>query len=311
LKEAAMLKSFCLTLMLLVALPTVAGDAAIYETVLTKRVDGEITIDTEGNVVAHAFKTEMEPEIRAFVENAVTTWKFHPYLVDGIAVRARSKMRVTVVARQDAGKFKVSIDNVNFSGDEKDAASADKKSPAADPADPRTGITMRVVRRPATIQYPKYVVNGMTVIALRLDRNGKVEDAIATQTTFFNAKGTAEDFDQARKSMEENAVKGIKRWTFAVTMPEGVEPRPEDLTGIITVNYVTGPMALLGSRKGSATSDAAGKWRQETRALNRSIPWISDRRLAQSVRASDFDADSAMFNLESGFRLREGEGVAL
>ncbi|HWI24253.1 MAG TPA: hypothetical protein VNS59_04960, partial [Lysobacter sp.] len=75
---------------------------------MTKRIDGEIVIDPEGNVVSHSFASELEPAVRALLAKAVAQWKFHPYLANGIAVRARSKMRVTVAARQTGEDFQVS-----------------------------------------------------------------------------------------------------------------------------------------------------------------------------------------------------------
>jgi hypothetical protein len=292
------MKSLLLCLLLLVALPLgVTASDAIYETVLTKRIDGDVTIDTEGNVIAHAFATDMEPKVREVLDRAVAKWKFHPYLDKGVAVNARAKMRITLAAREEGGDYQVAVDNVLFHDGTRDSDKAD-----ADP-DPLTGIEMSVASKSGRIEYPRYAVNGMTVVAVRLSPAGTVEAIQAIQTTFLNAKGSDEDFERARKAMEENAIAGIRKWKFKVVVPPGVQPRPEDLTGTLLVNY-----HLAGKKK---LLTATGEWRQEMRTRSRAIPWISDTRLAQAVRASDMDGTGIMLPNAAALQLREGGAGAL
>jgi hypothetical protein len=296
--KGSTMKSLLLCLVLLAALPfaTAASDAS-YETVLTKRIDGEVTIDTQGNVIAHAFATDMEPKVREVLDRAVAKWKFHPYLDKGMAVNARAKMRITLVARESGGDYQVAVDNILFHDGARDSGRADSEP------DPLTGIEMSVARKTGRIEYPRYTVNGMTVVAVRLSPEGTVESILATQTTFLNAKGSDVDFERARKAMEDNAIAGIRKWKFKVVIPAGVQPRPEDLTGTILVNY-----HLAGREK---LLTAAGEWRQETRTRSRAIPWISDTRLAQSVRASDMDGAGTFMPNAAALQLREGGAGAL
>ena len=293
-----MWKLLSLMSLLLVALPAPAGDVPVYETVLTKRIDGEVTIDTEGNVADHHFDMQMEPKIAALLDGAVRKWKFHPYLVDGRPVNARSRMRVTLAARENEAGFHVSVDNVLFN-DGKEDELGKPKDQGKDAAG-STEVQLEIQRNSPKIQYPRYVVNGMTVLALRVTPTGEVEDILATQTTFLNAKATPEQFEHARASMEGNAINAVRRWKFKVTVPPGVVPRPEDLTGTLLVNYV---MPGAGEKLLSQT----GQWRQETRTLNHAIPWLRDSRFAQEIRASDLDGNSAsLMSNASALQLREG-----
>lgn len=295
-----MSKSFCLALLLLVALPLGAGEpAAGYETLLTQRIDGEVVIDQEGNVVSHRIAGDIAPGILGLLDKAIAQWKFHPYLSNGVAVRARSKMRITVAARQAGADYEVSIDNVVFH-DGRSGATEKRGSDAPDPS----GIDVSVARRTARIKYPAYNVNGMTVVAVRISPEGQVDDILATQTIFLNAEGHPDEFERARKEMEDNAISAIRRWKFKVVIPPGVEPQPEQLTGTLMINYV-----MMG--RGEKLAKQTGRWRHETRTLNRAIPWIRDTRVAQEVHASDLDEALQMLPNASGFRLREGAGKAL
>ena len=297
-RSYVMWRALCLSL-LLAALPIAAGEPLPgFETVMTKRIDGEIVIDPEGNVVSHSFASELEPAVRALLAKAVAQWKFHPYLANGIAVRARSKMRVTVAARQTGEDFQVSIDNVIFHDGKKGSADKAEEKNSQDPS----GIELSLARRTSPIHYPRYAVNGMTVVAVRLKPDGSVDDIVATQTTFLNAKGEPEQFERARQAMEENATSAIRRWRFKVVVPPGVEPKPEQLTGTLLVNYVL-------RNRGDNPAKQVGTWRQETRSLNRSIPWMRDMRMAQVVHASDLDETLQMLPNASDFRLREGNNA--
>lgn len=294
--NAAPAKAFWLSLLLLLPWQAFADTpAGTYETLLTMRVDGEITIDQNGSVLAHKLDTTVEPALRALLDRAIPKWKFHPVEHEGKPAIAKSKMRVTLGAQQVASGYQVSIDNVLFH-DGKNA----KGSNDAAPEEPgEAAVEMKLARRTAAIQPPKYVVNGMTLVTVRLSPTGTVEDILATQTLFLNAKGTPAQFDQARKQMELNATRAISRWRFDVKVPAGLTPRPEQLTGSIMVNYRM-------TRGIEEKLEQSGQWRQETRTVQQPVPWIIDTHLAQQVRASDMDDGADMFPNASPVRLRDG-----
>lgn len=137
------------------------------------------------------------------------------------------------------------------------------------------------------------------VVTVLLSPDGKVDDILAAQTTFLNAKGDAGSCDRARKQMEDNAVRAIRSWAFDVDVAKGIAPRPEQLTGTILVDY-----QMFGS--GNAALRNPGAWRHETRTAMKPIPWIPDSRLAQAVRASDLDEAMPMLPNASPLRLRDG-----
>lgn len=263
-----------------------------YETLLTMRVDGDITIDTDGSVRSHSIDTAIEPALRTLLDRAVPKWKFHPVVLDGKATLAKSRMRLTLGAKQVDSGYQVSIDNVLFHDG--------KESQAAAPEAPREPqVEMKLAKQTAAIHSPKYAVNGMTVVTVLLSPTGRVEDVFATQTSFLNASGSAAQFDRARRQMEDNAMRAIRNWRFDVKVPPGLAPRPEQLSGTIRVKYVTAP----GREE---ELDRPGNWRQETRTVQQRVPWIIDTGLAQQVRASDMDDSADMFPNASPVRLRDG-----
>lgn len=105
----------CLLGMLL-AVPLQAGAGAGdgYEALMTMRVDGDITIDAAGRVAGYHLKTGIEPALKTLIAGSVPHWEFDPVLLDGTPVAAKSKMRITLRAKEEDGGYVVAIDNAIF-----------------------------------------------------------------------------------------------------------------------------------------------------------------------------------------------------
>ena len=84
------------------------------ESVLTLRVDGDLTIGPGGKVLAYQTRTTLEPQIEVLVSKTVNGWRFHPVTVDGVPVVAKSPMRITLAATEANGGYAVRVDNVTF-----------------------------------------------------------------------------------------------------------------------------------------------------------------------------------------------------
>ncbi len=89
-------------------------DVAKGEAVLTLRVDGQLSIDAQGNVVEYQIRTKLEPQVEKLVRRAVPGWRFKPIHVDGKPVIAQSPMRITLSAVEIEQGYKVMVDNVVF-----------------------------------------------------------------------------------------------------------------------------------------------------------------------------------------------------
>lgn len=283
----------------LAACSAVAADAPpSAESVMTMRVNGEIAIDPQGKVLDYRLDTKLQPELQQLIAKAVPNWTFFPIVIEGKPVAAKTRMRITLAGKSVGAAYKINIDNVIFHGDEVGGLPA----PAA------VALSSKV-RKPAP-KYPKFAVNGLVLVYVRASLDGKIEDAIAGQSSLFNAKGTPEQLAAAIKAMEDSAVFAIKQWTLNVET-HGKNPSPEDLTATISVHYMLGgsqQMPLGGGwrqRPASDLADKAGQWRFETRGEMRRIPWLRDARSAQQIGVSDVEGGE-MSGLSTPFKLRDG-----
>lgn len=276
------------------------------ETLMTMRVDGEIAIDTQGKVLDYKIATEVQPEIKALLDKAISGWAFIPVLIDGTPTAVKTKMRITLAGRPVDTGYKIGIDNVVFHGE-----SAKDKAAAAPP----TGVVLTTKTRKPIPKYPKYAVNGMVLVYVRTSPEGKIEEAIAAQLNLFNAKGDPTQLANALQAMEDNAVSAIRQWTVNVET-HGKTPTVEDLTATICVRYEMGgaqglPFGGGFVQKPPGEPDNVGRWRFETRGTMRSAPWLQNARLAQRVGVSDVNPGE-MAPVASPVRLRDGViGAAL
>ena len=81
---------------------------------MTMRVDGDITIDSQGRVTKYKVTTPVTPTIEKALDKAVHGWRFHPVKVDGQPANARSNMRVTLAAREASNGYAISVDNIIY-----------------------------------------------------------------------------------------------------------------------------------------------------------------------------------------------------
>ena len=264
------------------------------ESVLTMRVDGELSIDPEGRVINGQ---DMLAEVKAF-----STGSFGWYLngkttilVDGKAAIATSPMRITLAAEEMAQGYRVTVDNVVFrpnTTQQYEAEQASKKahprmSVAGEAPAPLVWITSKRLQPP---KYPSELqrvgVEGMVLLNLRLNPDGTVAEVFAAQSSLLNVKGGSSLLDRARTMLERNASAAAKRWTFDVAS-EGQSPlSAEALTVSVPVDY------MLGS-PGAGPEGLTGTWRHEFRGPNLAAPWLPADH-ASRVGVSDLNGNEML-----------------
>ena len=265
------------------------------ESVLTMRLDGELSIDPEGRVMDYRITTKLDPQVEKLVRRAVPAWRFKPILVDGKPAIATSPMRITLAAEEMAEGYRVTVDNVVFQPNTKEQYEAEQASKKAHPRvnvageapEPLVWITSKRLQPP---KYPPELqrvgVEGIVLLNLRLNPDGTVAEVFASQSSLLNVRGSSTQLDRARAMLERNASAAAKRWTFDVAT-EGAEPlSAESLTVRVPVDYM---LALPGA----APDPVAGTWRHEFRGPNLTAPWLPDAKTPK-VGVSDLNSNEML-----------------
>lgn len=265
----------------------------IDNSVLTMRIDGEIAIDPTGKVLDYRITTPIKPEMQQILDASVRKWTFHPILLEGKPVAAKSKMRITLAAREAGTGYSVSVDNVTFRGD---SEQEDKSASQETKAGGQVAIAPKVMRPGG---YPTGLmrsgVEGAVLLYLKLSLDGSVEDVLAVQSSLYDVRGRPQVLDQARKLFEDAAIAAAKRWKFEIKSSKAA-PTADDLTVTVPVAYV------MDKRQ---ASDAPGQWRAELRSEKRIVPWLLDAPAAQDIGISDLDSGD-MLPIASAFRAPDG-----
>jgi hypothetical protein len=309
-----MIRSIVLAIAMLATMDVAAAtkvQIAQGESVLTLRVDGDLSIDATGRVLDYRIRTRLDPQMAKLVAKAVPAWRFEPVLVNGKGIPAKSSMRITLAATEVKGGYEVRVDNIVFRPDtleeyeaSRAAMQAESERQAADPAaasveKPRqfVGITARKLTPPG---YPsglmKSGVEGVVLLILRLNPDGSVADVFASQSSLLNVKGKPELLDRARTMLEKNAAATAAKWTFGVEAKNMATLSASDLTVRVPVEYVL-------SSSGARNETLDGTWRHEFRGPNFPVPWL----LAgedQVIGVSDLDSGQVMAG-NATFRLKD------
>jgi len=264
------------------------------ESVLTMRVDGELTIGTQGEVEAYALRTELTPDLQKMLDKAIPKWAFVPIEQDGKPVRAKTPMRITLVAREiGEQKYEVKIDNVIFSPLTK------KDREAAERAAGKAVVRLNSLQ---SHLYPKYPyelfasgVEGSVLLRLRVNPDGSVADVFAEQSSLYNVKGNPRALDKARALLEKNATEAARKWTYSVE--NASTEQTQDIDVKVTVKYsLKGPDEI--------ERDGVGVWRYEYRGPRLDPPWQKADDMEQVVGVSDLN-NGEMVSGNTPFRLRD------
>lgn len=294
-----------------------AGDRlsvdAAGESVMTMRVDGELTIGTDGQVLEYKLRTSVDQRLQDMLAKAIPAWRMVPLQQGGRPIVAKTPMRIILAATEIAGGYEVRIDNVVFAPltkEDHDAAAAALRAAAdagetiaavGEPATAPVLITARKMQPPPG--YPvglmRAGVEGIVLLNLRINPDGTVAEAFAAQSSLLNVKGRSVTLDKARGLLEKESMRAARKWTFDVVASDPSVLEGDDMTVRIPVEYRLGIPGQKDDKSGFA-----GAWRYEFRGPNLPAPWLLGKSGQQIVGVSDLEGGEQVSG-NSPFRLRD------
>lgn len=219
----------------------VMGWSQAQTTELRMPVKGEIGIDPQGNVFDYTISTLLTPEVKQVVDRSVRQWKFEPVIRDGKPGYAKSRMDLTLIAHKVDAGYQLQVEHVRFTGS-------------------RESVSMVPPRYPS--EAIRQRISADVLLAIRIDRDGKVQDAMAVQSALPNTKGSERVLNRWRKLFEDASVEVAKRWRFKPA--DSSLEEENETTVIVPVDFRMEDMAGY---------PPAG-WRYESAGPARPIPWL-------------------------------------
>lgn len=229
-------------------------------------VDGVVTVSDAGKVLDHRITTEVDPQVQALVDGVIDRWLFAPVTLDGTPTPFTSRVRLTLhgLTTRRAGELMVRVEDVQFN----DAQRGNEATGSRD-----MPIRYKKILKPT---FPRDLsrkgVQAQTVVALQVDRQGKVRNQSIMYTDIVGTSDSESAMNDARKALERAVLRVVPYWTFEIdpdTFPRDSE-------------YITVSTPITYSR--FRTLDrwtAPGKWTILTRGQRRAVPWATqDTRIA-------------------------------
>lgn len=276
------------------AAPAVAVTPVVGESVLTIRVDGELTIGTEGQVLSYKIRSKLDPALQAMLDKSIPRWQLAPVRQGGKPVNAKTPMRITLAATQIPQGYEVRLDNVVFTPISKEdyeakaaAARAIREGGEAitvGDAPPSQPVVFDSWRRLQPPGYPvglmRAGVSGAVLLHLRLNPDGTVADVVASQSSLFDIKGASAVLDKARGLLEKESIRAARSWSWHVDAAHPELLTADDLTVCV-------PVEFRMDSPGKQGDDNTAVWRQEFRGPNLPVPWLVGKAGQQLVGVSD------------------------
>ena len=266
------------------------------ESVLTMRVDGELTIGTEGQVLTYNIRSKLDQSVQAMLAKAIPQWRLRPVRQGDKPVLAKTPMRITLAATPIPAGYEVRIDNVVFTpltpADYEEAKAFERAAYARGERITSGDETphQMVVINSEKLQPPGYPsgllmagVEGIVLMTLRLNQDGTVAEAFASQSSLLNIKGKPGLLDKARALLEKQSLLAAKGWRFKIEAEQPASLTAADLSVRVPVEF------KLSAPRKEAGASFAGSWRNEFRGPNLPIPWLLGKPGEQVVGVSDLN----------------------
>ncbi len=227
-------------------------------------VTGMIVIAPDGSVSSHAVDQpeKLTPEIKAFIDRAIATWRFVPVVINGQAVTARTQMHLRLIAaKAEDGHYTVRAGGASFTGaNADDSVHMDASHPRrVQPKYPSEALQARV--------------GGTVYLLLKVGRQGQVLDAAAEQVN-LTSWGSERQMAGLRHAFAEASVLAAMRWTYAVPTTGPDVDAPYWVARV--------PVTFQIQRPGSRSDgfDSYGHWQPYVRGPQEIVPWLDSRQLA-------------------------------
>jgi hypothetical protein len=238
------------------------------------RITGSVGIDATGAVARHAIDRpdKFDPGVVAMIEDALSHWRFEPVLVNGQPHAVNADMNLLLVGDFiDGGQMRVAIKRAQFLRSD---------LPATD---------RLTLRKRGALTYPVEAVSagvsGIVFVAVRIDHEGRVIDAVAQQVNLRHLDGERE-MAKWREVLARPTVSRARTWTFR-TPTTG--PDVPYFTAIIPVDYSLG----------DPSTRAYGKWQTYVPGPRTQVAWME----AWDTAGAEALADGQLAQLGAGLRL--------
>ena len=258
----------------------VAGDGtsnAMRQAEASMVVAGTLDIEPDGSVSGYSLEhsNTLPTAITALASKALPQWRFDPVLQDGKPVKARAKMSLQFIGNQ--------LDKTHYAVELRGATFTDSKA-AMDEV-----ISLQQMKTPS---YPQDMINadvtGTVYLALRIDRQGHVTDAIAEQVNLGRLSSPAV-MNQWRASFVRSTLQAAKGWTFN-TPTTGPSANETSWTVQVPVAFAFDP-----------PNAREGKWEVYVPGPKQSIPWSYDH---GDQSAPEAVANGQVHQVGTGLHLR-------
>lgn len=196
-----------------------AGVAEVREQVeASMLVTGRVTITLEGTVSDWTIdqRDKLPVAVADVIDAAAPGWRFEPILIDGKPAHGSASMSLLMVAeRLDARRFRATIRSGYFGREAVMVAArhSDGRSGASTPgeSDQLSAIEMKPPEYPVQARYVG--AHGVVYVVVRVDRTGRVQDAVAEMVN-LRVLGTEREMGQMRELLAKSALVAARKWTF-------------------------------------------------------------------------------------------------
>jgi Gram-negative bacterial TonB protein C-terminal len=243
-------------------------------------VTGSILVAPDGSVRSYTIDhpEKLPPVVVGLIDNGTKSWIFAPVLIDGQPVAARASMSLRVVAKPD-GKddYAIRVAGAQFGKDD----------------DVEPGQSISYDSHPSP-HYPEAAVRagvwGTVYLRLLVDRQGRVENAIAEQVN-MGVVASDQELDKWRNVLAEASLRTVKGWTFHIPTV-GREATKDHWEARVPVNYIL---------DGRTPRERYGKWDPYVPGPERAVPW--QQKFEESSGAADAIAVGGLYQIGSGLQL--------
>lgn len=253
--------------LLLCSAALAAGPAAVRKRVeASMLVTGTIEVAPDGTVQGYTLDRakDLPPVATDIIGKNIPHWTFQPVLLAGKPVAAKAKMSLRLVAKPIGnGDYTVSVSGAYFG----ERNTSLKRDMSERPRYPQAALHARVA--------------GTVYLLLRLDRAGKVQDALAEQVN-LTAIDSDNGLDHWRQVFATSSLDAARHWTFA----------PAQASDQATFRIVRVPVVYHLEAWGQTPPDTYGQWQGYVPGPIEPAPW--------------FDADKM---LSGGADALPGDGV--
>lgn len=241
------------------------GPAAVRQRVESSMLlTGTIDLRADGTVAGHVIDQDdkLTPALRNLVAQAAATWRFEPVTLDPGSTIGRARMSLRVVARKDEGDgYAVRIGSASF------GRHSERTPPVGKSPDGVDGRRINRDMRPPRYPQPALQadVGGTVYLVLKIDREGRVSDAVAEQT---NLRFVASEAAMARWRLlfERASIAAGRDWKF----------QPPDADELIDAAFasVRVPISYIPPKHAGRPVDAAGTWDVYVPGPRVLAPWL-------------------------------------